>query len=90
MWGTYALGSNIEIGLGAQYVGGRFSNTANTRQAPSYWVYEASASYAMNDQIGFRLNVQNLTDEKYIDFVGGGHFIPGFGRIVLLSSYFNF
>jgi catecholate siderophore receptor len=90
VWGSYALGSDIEIGLGAQYVGARYNNTANTRKAPSYWVYEASASYAVNDQLGFRLNVQNLTDEKYIDFVGGGHFIPGVGRIALLSSYFNF
>ena len=90
LWSTYALSSNIEFGLGAQFVDERFNNTSNSRSAPSYWVYEASASYAVNDQLGFRLNVQNLTDEKYIDFVGGGHFIPGLGRIVLLSSSFTF
>lgn len=90
LWSTYALSSNIEFGLGAQFVDERFNNTSNSRSAPSYWVYEASASYAVNDQLGFRLNVQNLTDEKYIDFVGGGHFIPGLGRVLLLSSSFNF
>ena len=90
LWSTYALSSNIEFGVGAQFVDERFNNTSNSRSAPSYWVYEASASYAVNDQLGFRLNVQNLTDEKYIDFVGGGHFIPGLGRVLLLSSSFNF
>lgn len=90
LWSTYALSSNIEFGLGAQFVDERFNNTSNARSAPAYWVYEASASYAVNDQLGFRLNVQNLTDEKYIDFVGGGHFIPGLGRVVLLSSSFTF
>tara|TARA_R110001606_G_scaffold44293_3_gene116188 strand:+ start:45 stop:1214 length:1170 start_codon:yes stop_codon:yes gene_type:complete len=90
LWSTYALSSKIEFGLGAQFVDERFNNTSNARSAPSYWVYEASASYAVNDQLGFRLNVQNLTDEKYIDFVGGGHFIPGLGRVLLLSSSFTF
>lgn len=90
LWSTYALSPSIEFGLGAQFVDERFNNTSNARSAPSYWVYEASASYAVNDQLGFRLNIQNLTDEKYIDFVGGGHFIPGLGRVVLLSSNFTF
>ncbi|MCB1664950.1 MAG: TonB-dependent siderophore receptor [Pseudomonadales bacterium] len=90
LWSTYAVADKFELGLGAQYVGERYNSTANTRFAPSYWVYEASASYAVNDRLGFRLNVQNLTDEKYIDYVGGGHFIPGLGRAVLLSSSFHF
>ncbi len=90
LWTTYALASNMELGVGAQFVDERFNNTTNTRSAPSYWVYEASASYEMNDQLNFRLNVQNLTDEKYIDFVGGGHFIPGLGRVIMLSSNFAF
>ncbi len=90
LWSTYALSSKIEFGLGAQFVDERFNNTSNARSAPSYWVYEASASYAVNDQLGLRLNVQNITDEKYIDFVGGGHFIPGLGRVLLLSSSFTF
>jgi catecholate siderophore receptor len=34
--------------------------------------------------------LQNLTDEEYIDYVGGGHFIPGLGRTALLTTNFNF
>lgn len=90
LWSTFAMTEKIELGLGGQYVDERFNSTANARYAPSYWVYEASASYAVNDRFGLRLNVQNLTDEKYIDFVGGGHFIPGMGRAILLSSSFSF
>ena len=90
LWSSYAVADKLEFGLGAQYVGERYNSTANTRTAPSYWVYEASASYAASDRLDFRLNVQNLTDEKYIDYVGGGHFIPGLGRAILLSSSFRF
>jgi catecholate siderophore receptor len=90
VWSTYQLVDNLEFGLGAQFVDERFNNTANTRVAPSYWVYEASANYAFSDSLGFQLNIQNLTDEKYVDYVGGGHFIPGLGRVVLFSTHFSF
>jgi catecholate siderophore receptor len=89
-WGTYDLGDRIQLGLGGQYVDDRYNNEDNIRVAPSYWVYEASATYVFNERLAFRLNVQNITDEKYIDYVGGGHFIPGLGRVAMLSSTFNF
>ena len=89
-WGTYNVRDNLQFGLGAQFVDDRFNSTANTRFAPSYWVYEASATYIVNDQLNFRLNIQNLTDEEYIDYVGGGHFIPGLTRVAMLSTSFSF
>ena len=36
-----------------------------------------------------RLNAFNLFDERYIDQVGGGHFIPGPGRSVLATLSFR-
>ena len=90
LWGSYNFNDRLQLGLGAQYVDDRFNNEANLRVAPAYWVYEVSASYVVNDQLALRFNVQNLTDEHYIDYVGGGHFIPGAGRMALLSSTFSF
>lgn len=90
LWSSYTVGEAIQLGLGVQYVDDRFNSVANTRVAPSYRVYEASAGYVVNEHFALRLNVQNLSDEKYIDYVGGGHFIPGAGRMAVLSSTFNF
>ncbi|MFM1896605.1 MAG: hypothetical protein RLZZ385_1679 [Pseudomonadota bacterium] len=90
LWSTFDVTPSLEFGLGAQYVGDRFNSVANTRTAPDYWVYEASASYFVSDDLSLRLNVQNITDERYIDFVGGGHFIPGAGRVAVLSSSYRF
>ncbi len=89
-WGTYNLSNSLQIRLGAQFVDDRFNSTANTRTAPEYWVYEISGTYVLNERLNFRLNIQNLTDEKYIDYVGGGHFIPGLGRIAMLNTSYNF
>ncbi|HET8700708.1 MAG TPA: TonB-dependent siderophore receptor [Nitrococcus sp.] len=90
LWTTYDLLSNLQLGFGAQYVGKRFSNFTNTRAAPAYWIYDAMVGYRLSDNFSLRLNAQNLTDEKYIGFVGGGHFIPGVGRTILVSSVIDF
>jgi catecholate siderophore receptor len=90
LWGTYDLTGRLQLGFGAQYTDSRWSNTDNERQAPDYTVYEASLTYMASEQLNIRLNVQNLTDERYIDYVGGGHFIPGNGRLAMLTTSFAF
>jgi len=90
LWGNYTVTDKLQLGLGAQFVGDRYNNINNLIVAPDYWVYEASAVYAFSNNIAAQFNVQNLTDEEYIDYVGGGHFIPGLGRTALLSLNFNY
>ena len=55
------------------------------RLAPDYWKLDATAAYEVNERLSLRLNLYNLTDERYIDRVGGGHFIPGAGRSAALT-----
>lgn len=89
LWTTYRLRGGFELGGGAQFVGDRWSNEGNTRLAPSYWLLDAMASYEVNERLTLRLNALNLADEDYIDRVGGGHFIPGRGRSVALTTTFS-
>lgn len=90
LWTVYDLPYGFQIGGGAQYVGSRFNNNANLRQAPDYWVFDAMLGYQINENIAVRLNVYNLADEEYIDRVGGGHFVPGAGRSAVLSLNMKF
>jgi catecholate siderophore receptor len=90
LWTTYQLPWNLEIGAGAQFVGSRFANTINTRKAPSYWLGEAMLAYQATKNLSVQLNVYNLTDEKYIDAISGGHFIPGAGRSAAVTASFKF
>jgi catecholate siderophore receptor len=90
LWTTYQATGDLQLGFGAQYVDDRYNNESNARTAPDYTIYEVSANYIVNDKIGLRLNLQNLTNEEYIDYVGGGHFIPGLGRTALLTTNFIF
>jgi catecholate siderophore receptor len=89
VWTTYKLPFGLEVGGGVRYVGTRFTNVANTRRIDDYWVTDATLAYDLSRQMTVRLNAFNLFDERYIDQVGGGHFIPGPGRSVLATLSFR-
>ena len=85
LWSVYTLPWGIEAGAGANYVGARFSSADNLREAPGYWLFDALLSKQFTRQVKAQINVYNLADEKYIDRVSGGHFVPGTGRTVALT-----
>ena len=90
LWTTYELPFGISIGGGAQYMDAVFRNATNTTNVPSYWLTNALASYKVNQFMTLRFNGQNLTDKHYVDRIGGGHYIPGAGRQLIVSSDFRF
>ncbi len=90
LWTTYRMPGGFEMGAGGQYVGNRTNSTTTVRLAPAYTLYDAMVSYPVNHLLTLRLNVNNLTDERYIDRLSGGHFVPGAGRSASLTTSFNF
>jgi catecholate siderophore receptor len=90
LWTSYRLPRGFEVGGGVQYVGDRFNNNRGQRLAPAYTLYDAMVSYEVNERLTLRLNGNNLADERYIDRVGGGHFIPGPGRSLALTTSLAF
>ena len=85
LWSVYKLPFGLEVGGGVRYVGTRYTNEANTRRIDDYWLADATVAYDINRKMSLRINAFNLTDERYVDQVGGGHFIPGQGRSVLAT-----
>lgn len=90
VWTTYQLPIDVTIGGGAQYMDAVFRNATNTTAVPSYWLVSGLASYEVNEHLTLRVNLQNLTDEQYVDRVGGGHYIPGPRRQVMFSTDVRF
>jgi catecholate siderophore receptor len=90
LWTTFDLPRNVTIGGGAQYMDAVFRNTTNTTRVPGYWLTNALVSYRVNDLLTLRVNGQNLADKQYVDRVGGGHYIPGPRRQVVLNADFGF
>ena len=90
LWTTYQITDALEAGFGVQYVGARWTSTNNERLAKSYTTYDAMVGYRFNETVALRLNGYNLSNKFYVDRVGGGHYIPGAERTVMLSADVSF
>lgn len=96
LWATQRLPAGFTLGAGAQFTDGYFYALPSATATPSsgvgtrYWLYGAMAAYEVNQHLTLRLNVNNLTDERYIDRGYGGHVIPGAGRTALLNATYSF
>jgi catecholate siderophore receptor len=91
-WSTYDLvPDKLTVGAGATFVDSQFGNVANSVEIPSYWRYDAMASYALTKNVDLQLNVQNLTDKRYFDQILQNHYAHvAAGRTALLSANFHF
>ena len=62
LWTTFELPGGVGLGGGAQYMDSVFRNATNTAQVPSYWLFNATASYAVNSHLTLRFNATNLAE----------------------------
>lgn len=91
LWTTYEVLDDVTIGGGSYFVGKVYGNVANTKSIPSYWRFDAMASYQVTPNIGLQLNVQNVFDKRYFDRVYTTHMATvAPGRVALLSTNFKF
>ena len=90
---TYRVLPQLSVGGGVYYVSKMFGGNqggagggTNKVFAPSYTRYDAFASWTINKTASLQLNVQNLTDERYIARTNGVHHAdPAPGRQALLT-----
>ena len=90
LWSTYHLPFGLTLGGGTQYMASVFRNSTSGETVPAYWLFSGMLAYPINEKFSIRLNATNLTDEEYIDRVGGGHHIPGQARQFILSANLSF
>jgi iron complex outermembrane receptor protein len=73
VWGSYELQqgnlAGLGFGLGAEYVGTREGDDANTFTLPSYTVFDVAAWYyipvSTDSQLKLQAGIKNLSDEEY-------------------------
>ena len=91
-WVTWGFQPKWEAGFGVRYVGPRQMNNANTAQAPSFTVADASLRWAVGPGTTLALNFYNLSDRTYAQtlYSGNNQFILGRPRSVELSAQVRF
>lgn len=70
-WLDYELANTapgLSVGAGVRYMGETVpsADSAISREVPSATLYDAMASYDINDSWTAQLNVNNITDEEYV------------------------
>ncbi len=95
-WTTYRFASGLALGGGVRYSGQMLRGTDGAAGTPqsvkSYTVWDAVASYAVNDHLSLRLNGYNLFDKQYVASINksGYRYTPGTPRTILLSAELRF
>jgi catecholate siderophore receptor len=95
-WTTYSFPFGLTIGGGVRYSGEMHRGTDGAKGTPaftkSYSVYDAVASYTVNDHLVLRLNAYNLFDKQYVAAINksGYRYTPGTPRTFLFSADFRF
>jgi catecholate siderophore receptor len=95
-WTSYTFPFGLTVGGGVRYAGQMHRGTDGAVGTPaftkSYTVYDAVASYAINEHLVLRLNAYNLFDKQYVAAINksGYRYTPGAPRSVLFSADFRF
>ncbi|MFN3985583.1 MAG: catecholate siderophore receptor Fiu [Rhodocyclaceae bacterium] len=97
-WTSYRLPSGLTVGGGARYVdsmlrtSGTLTDTTQMPRIDDYWVFDAMAAYAINQNLSLQLNVYNLFDKDYVASMNnnGHRYVPGTPRTAVLSANLQF
>lgn len=93
LWTTYKVLPRLTIGGGANYMAKVMGSTNPNlpKFVPSYWRFDANATFVINERLTAQLNVQNLTDEVYFSQAYPTHYAtiaPGRSAVLSLNAKF--
>jgi len=95
-WTTYHLPFGLTIGGGGRYAGELKRGTDGAVGTPAfteaYWVFDAMASYPVNQHFDLQLNVYNLFDREYVAGINksGYRYTPAVPRSAMLTVNVRF
>lgn len=95
LWTEYELTDAWEVGLGGNWLGARYADSAQTATLPGYVVLNAMASFKVSEKLSLQMNAFNLANRLYYEnayytSASENHVIPGAGRTVKLGIHIRF
>ena len=92
VWTTYKLTPRLRLGGGLNARGADVPvglAAGSGVYAPRFVTADLMGEYTL-DALSLKLNVNNVTDKHYADFLYRGHYVPGRGRGVQLTAAYTF
>ena len=90
LWTTYDFLTYWQVGAGVTYVSERAANTSNTNTLSSYVKADLTLAFFPWKNTELRLNVLNISNERYFDQVYQAHTPPAPGRTILFTANFRY
>jgi catecholate siderophore receptor len=87
---TFTILPGLQVGGGVFYTGPRWTNVNYAGYVPGFWRYDLMASYRLDKNVEFQLNILNIADTKNFESVSGGRAVPGVGRTAILTARIHF
>jgi catecholate siderophore receptor len=87
VWSTYQVNPRLRVGGGVNFRSAQSpaDTTAPSWEAPGFATVDLMAEYAINDRWTMKANLNNAGNVLYADSLYRGHYVPGAGRVWLLS-----
>jgi iron complex outermembrane receptor protein len=80
---------NFGINFDVTYQDKVYRNSTNTTAFDSYWLTDAGISYRLKNNIGLRLNINNLFDKEYFNQALGNQYVPSMPRNFLATITYS-
>jgi catecholate siderophore receptor len=90
LWTTWDITPRWQVGGGLTFMTNRTANNSGTIVVPGHVLGDLTAAYRPTRNTEVRMNILNITDERYYAQVYQAHVVPGAGRTFLFSGAFNF
>ena len=90
LWTTHQIDGQWRVGGGLNMRSSMTPLQVRDFAAPSYVTADLMAEYAWARDLQFKLNVTNVTNKLYADYLYRGHYVPGAPRTVQLTASYKF
>lgn len=91
IWNTYQITPKLRIGGGLNFRGRQTPNRNPGFEVPSWVTADLMAEYKFDfDRLVLKANLTNVTNKLYADQLYSAHYIPGAGRMLLVTASLKF
>lgn len=92
LWLNKALGSGVDVGMGARYVDARYADAANQIEVPGYTVVDATIAWQALPDVRLGVELNNLFDRQYATTASsaGEQWYLGAPRSLFVTTDYSF
>lgn len=90
LWSTYKIDSQYRVGAGLNYRSRQTPLTNKNLNAKEFTTLDLMAEYTINDMASLKLNINNVTDERYADGLYSSFYTAGAARSAQLTLKLQF